>query len=204
MLTKRLTGDITHLKHCEVSRQEEDSLLLSSHRKGFFLDLGAYDGDTVLRYSALLPDISGIIAVEPDRRNMRKLRENTSALNVEYIQAFVSSEEGEAKVVRNIGRGTSLTKEGDNKVSTVTIDGILKGRPAAFIKFDVEGAELDAITGGAAAIRTFRPAMNIACYHRSEDLFALPLKVLDLNPDYKVYMRHTPSIPAWDTCYYFV
>ena len=207
IVAARLTGDIRYLKDCEVTQEEADSLL-PPLRKALFLDLGAYNGDTVLRYTSLLPDISGIIAVEPDRRNMRKLQENTESIAaripVEYVQAFVSDEEGEAEVVKNIGRGTSLTKEGGTKVPTVTIDGLLKGREAGFIKFDVEGAELAAINGGAEAISRDKPIMNIACYHRSEDLFELPLRVLELNPDYKVYIRHTPSIPAWDTCFYFV
>ena len=207
IIAARITGDIRHLRHCEVSQEEADSCLPPS-RKAFFIDLGAYNGDTVLRYSSLFPDISGIIAVEPDRRNMRKLKENTEAIAsnipVEYVQAFVSDEEGEAGVIKNIGRGTSLTKEGGTIVPTVTIDGLLNGREADFIKFDVEGAELAAIRGGAETIRKFRPAMNIACYHRSEDIFELPLRVLELNPGYKVYIRHTPSIPAWDTCFYFV
>ena len=46
--------------------------------------------------------------------------------------------------------------------------------------------------------------MCVACYHRSEDIIELPLKMISLNKDYKIYMRHTPSVPAWDTYYYFV
>lgn len=207
IIAARLTGDIRHLMHCEVSQEEADSLL-DKAREGTFVDLGAYNGDTVLRYSEMLKGLDGIIAVEPDRRNFRKLKENTeeiaSRISTEYVQAFISNEEGEVEVVKNIGRGTSMDKGGDTKVLTVTIDGLLKGKKAGFIKFDVEGAELAAIKGGADTIRTHKPQMNIACYHRSEDLFELPLKVLELNPDYKVYIRHTPSIPAWDTVFYFV
>ena len=207
IVAARLTGDIKFLKDCEVTQEEADSLL-DTARRGFFLDLGAYNGDTVLRYSAMFKDFDGIIAVEPDRRNMRKLQENTaeiaSRLPMEYVQAFISEEEGEVEVVKNIGRGTSMDKGGDTKVATVTIDGLLKGRPAGFIKFDVEGAELAAINGGENAIRTHKPMLNVACYHRSEDIFTLPLRMLELNPDYKIFMRHTPSIPAWDTCFYFV
>ena len=207
IIAARITGDIRHLRNCEVTREKADSLLPTSCR-ALFVDLGAYNGDTVQWYSSLLPGISGMIAVEPDRRNMRKLKENTESIAaripIEYVQAFVSDKEGEAEVVKNIGRGTSLTKEGDTRVPTVTIDSLLKGREAGFIKFDVEGAELAAINGGAETICKFKPAMNIACYHRSEDLIELPLRVLELNPDYKVYIRHTPSIPAWDTWFYFV
>ena len=204
IINARLTGKTAYLKLCEVSQEEADSVL-PQDREGLFLDLGAYDGDTVMRYSSLMNKLTGFIAVEPDRRNMRKLKENTCLINnIEYIQAFISDKEGTADVVKNIGRGTSLDKEGGSEVQTVTIDGLIKGRQTAFIKFDVEGAEAAAIDGGAQTIADSKPLMNIACYHRSEDIFELPLKILKLNPKYKVYMRHTPSIPAWDTCFYFV
>ncbi len=203
IVNARLTGNIGYLQLCEVLQEEADALLPKG-RPGLFLDLGAYDGDTVMRYSSLLPELNPIIAVEPDSRNMRKLKENTCLINnIEYVQAFVSNKEGTADVTKNIGRGTSLDKEGGSEVRTVTIDSLVKSRETAFIKFDVEGAELDAIEGGAQTIKDFKPSMCIACYHRSEDLIEIPLKVLKLNPEYKVYMRHTPSIPAWDTYFYF-
>lgn len=203
IINARLTGNPVYLKLCEVSQEEADAVL-PSDRKGLFADLGAYDGDTVMRYSSLMHELTGFIAVEPDRRNMRKLKENTCLINnIEYVQAFVSDKEGTADVNGNIGRGTSLEKEGSREVQTVTIDGLIKGRKTAFIKFDVEGAEAAAIAGGEKTIKEEKPLMNIACYHRSEDIFELPLKVLKLNPGYKVYMRHTPSIPAWDTYFYF-
>ncbi len=204
VISARLTGDIKYLKDCEVSIPDADSLIKPSD-SGLFIDLGAYNGDTVNRFSKVT-GITGIVAVEPDRRNMRKLRENTAALpiDIEYVQAFISDKDGTAFTDRNLGRGTSLDKDGTAEVSTVTIDGLSGGRPVSFIKFDVEGAELAALEGGAETIAKYKPVMCIACYHRSEDLFALPSKVLELNPGYRVLMRHTPSIPAWDTCFYFM
>ena len=46
--------------------------------------------------------------------------------------------------------------------------------------------------------------MKIAAYHRTDDLVSIPEKVLSLCPDYKVYLRHTPCLPAWDVFYYFI
>ena len=73
-----------------------------------------------------------------------------------------------------------------------------------FVKMDVEGNEAAAIEGGRDIILKHKPKMLISCYHKSEDYFTIPLKVLEFNPDYKIYMRHFPSIPAWDTVFYFI
>lgn len=69
---------------------------------------------------------------------------------------------------------------------------------------DVEGAEYEALQGAEQTIRQYRPKLNLAAYHRSADFFALPLAVHALCPDYRLYLRHHPYVPAWDTNLYAV
>ena len=47
-------------------------------------------------------------------------------------------------------------------------------------------------------LEKYKPKMCIAAYHRFDDLLAIPIKVLEIRPDYKMYIRHFPYIPAWD------
>jgi hypothetical protein len=68
----------------------------------------------------------------------------------------------------------------------------------------VEGAEKEAMEGAERIIREKAPALCISAYHRTEDLFAIPLQVKALQSDYKVYLRHPPYVPAWDTQFYFI
>ena len=67
-----------------------------------------------------------------------------------------------------------------------------------YIKYDVEGAEREALLGSQRAITTHSPALLVSAYHRSEDIFALPLLVHRLIPSYKLYYRRYPYVPAWD------
>ena len=60
------------------------------------------------------------------------------------------------------------------------------------------------IVGVYMIIKRDKPKMLISCYHKSEDYFTIPLKVLEFNPNYKLYIRHFPALPAWDTCFYFI
>ena len=66
------------------------------------------------------------------------------------------------------------------------------------------GAERQALEGCAKIIARDRPKMLLAAYHRSEDLFAIPLQIAAMRPDYRFYLRHYPYIPAWDTNLYCV
>ena len=85
-----------------------------------------------------------------------------------------------------------------------SVDHLLQGSPASYIKIDVEGSESEAVAGAAETIRRWKPRLCVAAYHRSADLFRLPLQILSIRPDYRVYLRHFPCFPSWDVNYYFV
>ena len=70
------------------------------------------------------------------------------------------------------------------------------------IKFDVEGAEKEALLGCEKTIKAYKPRLMVSAYHKSEDLFVLPLLIKELCPEYKIYLRHHPYVPCWETnCY---
>lgn len=54
---------------------------------------------------------------------------------------------------------------------------------------DIEGAELNALKGGEKLIRKYKPKLAICVYHKPEDIFELPQYLLQLNPDYKFWIR---------------
>ena len=85
------------------------------------------------------------------------------------------------------------------------IEAILgEDHPVDYIKYDVEGAETEALWGTAETIRRDTPALLVSAYHRSADLFRLPLLVHELNPAYKLYLRRMAGVPAWDINLYAV
>ena len=73
-----------------------------------------------------------------------------------------------------------------------------------FIKYDVEGAEREALLGSRAVIKRDAPALLVSVYHRSGDIFTLPRLVHDLNPAYRLYLRRMAGLPAWDINLYAV
>jgi len=221
----KLSGDYKLLRPVERPLAETAELL-SLPDPSSFLDLGAYNGDTVLLYSSLFPQIRNIIAVEPDGRNFRKLKENTGALakrdgyTLSYVRTLVSDHDGTALIDRNKGRGVheSVAGSGEDPVSevhsgassenaesltTATIVTLLQGQKADLIKLDVEGNERSALLGGHEVILRDRPSLIVSCYHKSEDLITLPLLLLEMVPEYKVYMRHHPHLLCWDTEFLF-
>ena len=102
----------------------------------------------------------------------------------------------------NAGRN-SLAGKGDAVIESVNIDTLLEDG-VTFIKMDIEGQELNALLGAKTVLTRFAPKLNIAAYHKNEDLFEIPLLINKINKNYKIYMRHHPYIPAWDTNFYII
>lgn len=200
LIAYKIDGELCHLRACE-SEKEELYSLLALHEGETYLDLGAYTGDTVLEFVQAAPGWNSITALEPDDKNYKKLIKNTEGLfSMECMQAAVGDFCGMLGF-SSLG-GRSSRAGGDKRISAVTVDSLKK--PFSFIKMDVEGSEEAALFGAAETIARHRPKMLVAAYHRSRDIFSLPLAVKQMRPDYKVYLRHQPCIPAWDTNYCFV
>ena len=197
----KLTGKLSYLTECESEKEEAYEVLKLNGEH--FLDLGAFNGDTVEEFLSYDKQYKSITAIEPDGRNFRKLSENTKDINnITLINAAIDSSEGIVSISKNKGRGN---RQGGKtvEISSVCIDNVAQKNPFTFINMDVEGSEAQAIDGGKAVISQ-KPKMLVAAYHRSKDIFTLPLKILEINPDYKIYMRKHKAIPAWDINYIFI
>lgn len=203
----KLSGDIRHLIGCECNKSEPFENILKLKKDEVFVDLGAYRADTVLEFIKYAKDFKKIYAIEPDRKTFAKLKQQldckSDAGDIVCINAAAGALESSGKLEAGSGRSSHLSDKGQ-PVQVVTVDGILNGQRATYIKFDVEGGERDAIEGARQTIKSFKPRLKIAAYHRTQDLTDIVKQVLEIRDDYKVYMRHHPYIPAWDTDYYFI
>lgn len=214
LIKYRITGDISVLRGCETDKSEALGLLNIGSDETY-VDLGAYNGDTVEEFLRITNrKFKKIYAVEPDRRNYSKLRRRHYALGsavFEHINAAAWSEDETLTFYRRAGRNSSLTDTASEKTAGTpveiagrSVDSILGGEAATIIKYDVEGSEKQALLGSAETIRKYKPRLIVSLYHRTGDMTELPLLVKELNPSYKMYLRHHPYIPAWDTNLYCI
>lgn len=200
----KLTGKIRYLFRCQTTPEEAYNKILRLSKHESYMDLGAYNGDTVAEFLHFTGgDYDRIIAVEPDKKNFRKLTQSTRELErCECRNVAVSDSCSTGRFAMRSGRNSSVCRQGD-EIMLDSVDNMAGGK-ITYIKMDVEGQERQAISGAETTIREYRPKLLISAYHRNEDLFALPLQIREICPDYSVYFRHYPYIPAWDTNFYFV
>ena len=75
---------------------------------------------------------------------------------------------------------------------TESIDHLVAGgalERVDFIKVDVEGAELEVLRGASHTLRTQRPRLALAAYHRPDDLVVLPAFIASLGLEYRWYLQ---------------
>jgi len=153
-----------------------------------FVDGGAYVGDTIPNIIKNFPDFKKIYAVEPNSLHINIAKRDFGDVeNIEFIncglgnkQVLVSSKDQESQ--NNCDHNYQAT-------SIDTIDNIVKEK-VDFIKLDIEGAEQDAIDGAKETIKKYKPILAICIYHKAEDWYKIPQKVLSFESEYKVYLRH--------------
>ena len=203
VLNYKVSGKIKYLlsSFADKSAIYRDILKLGVNEN--IIDLGAYDGDTIAEFlEATSGEYDYITALEPDEKNFRKLLKNTEELfDISCLNMGAWDKHDTLIFDTQAGRNSRLSAKGKS-VEVIDVDS-LELSPT-FIKMDIEGAEFKALCGLEKTIKKYAPKLYICAYHRNEDLFTLPLKVLELNPEYKIYFRHSKYIPAWESNFYCV
>lgn len=199
------TGKIELLDEITTNKDEAFNNILKLGNSETFVDLGAYNGDTIdefLHYAGC--DYRKIIALEPNEKNFRKLNVHCSDIqNIDLWQLGAYNKNTVLDFNNKAGRNSAICASG-TKTRVTTVDTILCGMAASYIKADVEGADFETLEGMKNTLKNFKPKLNFSAYHRFEDIFRLALYIKELNPNYKIYLRHHPYIPAWDTNLYCV
>ncbi len=210
LIDYRLTGRIDILKSITSPRAEAMSLLeIKADGSETFVDLGAYNGDTVEEFLELTEKcFNKIYALEPDTRSFLKLKRRHYQLGGAKfmpINAAAWHENTMLEFSDKGGRNSSVQNQKRLKpIEAKTVNSICKNDKVTLIKMDVEGSEANALNGASEVIKRFKPRLIIAEYHRTEDMLELPLLIKRLEPKYKIYLRHHGYIPAWDTNFYCI
>ena len=226
VLNYKLSGRLSYLQACTTNRADDLKTLFSFGGEETYLDLGAYNGDTVQEFLQLTRGrYKKIVALEPDPKNFKKLTDFVRQNELKHItclQAGVWNDCGSLELTGNGGRQSTfweadrsgfatqpLSQTGSMKkkikkqqVTVVSVDAVLGNEHADYMKFDVEGVEKEALEGAAGHLvpdgNGTLPKLLVAAYHHDEDLFALPLLLWKLQPEYKIYLRKHPYVPAWE------
>jgi FkbM family methyltransferase len=168
------------------------------HKGDIVLDCGANVG--VYTREALAEGAKLVVAIEPAPENLECLRRNladeVAAGRViiyekgvwdkdDFLILRVSPDNPAADsfVINQKGSHESI------RLPLTSIDKLveeLKLERVDYIKMDIEGAELRALTGGVQTLRRFHPRLALSAYHNPEDPAKIPVLVRQAWEGYKM------------------
>jgi FkbM family methyltransferase len=169
------------------------------------LDVGGCWGDTALWLAHAVGDGGHVHTFEPVPGNRDVLQRNLD-LNPALARRItvwgdpLGPVAGETVLMPNvIGAGAAAQTDfvGDQQVEMLelpvqSVDALVAERRIPhidFLKIDAEGADLGVLEGASETIRSQRPRLAIACYHKPDDLVTIPDLIASLGVSYTWYLQ---------------
>jgi FkbM family methyltransferase len=139
-----------------------------------FLDVGAYDGDTLLLARKRL-SVSRGIAVEANKCLFGSIEQVAKAYHdgVLIVPQAAWSHRCRLRFSEVRGGMISVSEADDGELEAGPIDDNIH-EDVDLMKMDIEGSEISALTGCLRTLKT-GPDLAIAAYHRPDDLVRLPM-----------------------------
>lgn len=213
VLSYKLTGKLAFLRSCETA-QNDDLAALFPHDFTAYADLGAYTGDTIREMTARYPAIRSVIAMEPSAKSAAKLRAYADTVTrsaITVVEAAAWDREENLSFADGSARNSTVSSVNDKEKSGAKLRTVMASPLDAhalfagerlLIKYDVEGAEVEALRGSTRTIRENESSLIVSAYHRTDDFLILPPLLSSLCPNHRLYLRKHPGFPAWDVNFY--
>jgi FkbM family methyltransferase len=207
MLRFRLTGKMSFLRRTE-SMGDQAVELMECDAVKCVIDCGAYKGDTAEIFRSCFANAERIAALEPDPSTFRKLSDYCNAANIEIgadvlkpINTAVGDSDRAEEFLCTGSRGSGRRGSGRVKGALTEIrriDTVASDMAVDLIKMDVEGDEEAALIGAQDTVLRCDCALAVSVYHKTDDLYRLPLMIHERYPKHRLYLRREACIPAWD------
>lgn len=182
-----------------------------------FVDCGAFTGDTIDSFINLTEGkFKHIYAFELSAVNVGLLRKRVAALDpalaarIECIEAGVADHGGSIEYSEDSSAdGFSIFSKSDlymKRGQLTRLDDWWVGggvRPS-LLKMDIEGAEMAALAGARRILTDFRPKAAICVYHRTSDMWKVPLFLRETRSDYSFFFRQHCDCGHVGTCCYAI
>jgi FkbM family methyltransferase len=205
----RCTLDDSYLPpHSDMAGIYFDGSLATFDQDDTIFDCGAFDGDSLRSLLASGKTFRRYYAFEPDPVNRQRLREYVASLSQDLQRQIVTLPFALGAIDEAVpfevghGLGSGRRTGASDRAESRRIDSLEFDTPTV-IKMDIEGMELDALSGASETLIREQPVLAIAGYHYGEHLWEIPIAIKSIAPDYDLMMRRYAE-DCWETVFYAV
>ncbi|MGB4101954.1 MAG: FkbM family methyltransferase [Alphaproteobacteria bacterium] len=156
-----------------------------------FIDCGASTGPVLQKFLGATDwQFRAYHGFEPDPKNFTRLSAFTALElpNLHFHNAAVADKPGKLRFVGGADYSCRLDPNGNIEVPAVALDDVVP--EASFIKMDIEGAEVAALTGARRLIIQHRPRLAVTVYHYAHDLLNIFAAIAAMDVPYRYRLAH--------------
>jgi FkbM family methyltransferase len=168
-----------------------------------FVDIGAYNGDSLQEFLNSGLSADKIIAFEPDIINFKRLKKYVKKIPKEVIKTkslvneAVYSYNGKIQFKHEGNQSSSVVIGSSSFLPSVkcrTLEFLMKEKNNIIIKIDAEGTEWEIIASTHRLIQLKKPILAISMYHKTNDIIDIPILLENHVSKYNFFLRsHSPS-----------
>ena len=202
-VNSRVTEDGRYV--ADISHEDIDEFYNDVYRpilNETLLDVGAYQGGSINRFLrvASVDSVHKVIGLEPEEKNFKLLCQNLN---------YIEEEKKKKKKIGCFDRKTKLgfnnkedkccrlDEESDTFIDVDTIDHIcVNEKYITTIYIGISAAVLQILKGAENTMVSRRPQMIINLGTMKEEVYAIPLYIKSVVPDYKLYFRLQSAMPS--------
>nr|WP_325212014.1 FkbM family methyltransferase [uncultured Oscillibacter sp.] len=200
VLKGRLSGELAYFQGCCVPDQYYPSDVIHLSEGEVMVELGSYDGGTLLEFIQRCPGYRAAYCFEPDVKLQPQLKaiEKQQAAQGKQVHVIPKGAWDCSTVLNLSSEGTSKGNtrildrgelERSYTIETAAVDEVVT-EPVSYMKMDIEGAEMRALHGAEKQIRENHPKLAVCVYHKNEDILEIWDYLRKLVPEYRFYLRH--------------
>lgn len=157
-----------------------------------YVDCGAYTGDSLETFISLGTD-ADYYCFEMDHTIFDILEHNAKKNPNSRIHLYpygVGKMQTVVPYISNSTGGSKISDYGSKQAKIVPLDDMSFKQKIDYIKMDIEGAEEEAIEGAVSLIQKDHPVLAISIYHNFSQLVGIVRMIKNLDPRYRIYIRH--------------
>lgn len=231
MIRYKMTGDGINLLNYISGETFFDETLLRKNDSHVFVDVGAYTGDTIMRFCQFNGNYyDKIIGIELEKGNFDCLSQfvkysrlkNVELHNVGgwskkdkmvcYTFSKLKFENANlyksAEMMMNNKKKKDIAKNNEESIELImdvnSVDNILDGERATLIKVNAISADLEIIKGCEKTIRRWRPSFVLEYGCKPEHIIEIPMFLKNIDNSYRFYLRQKSIFSDSKTVLYVV
>lgn len=197
-LNCKISEDYKYLLPCCVEKTGYFNNSIFQVTEEDYVDVGAYNGDTIEEFLKIVSSYNHIYALEPEENNYRRLLEYGRVNQLANLICYPYGSWNDNTILkfRQTEESSSIEEEGEVALQVFKLDTLLSGKRITLIKINFLNGVMESLEGAENILREQKPKLAITVGFDEWGIIKIPQIIKKINSDYKIYLRYGAPMPA--------